>query len=90
MVDAVGGPVTGTSANPSGGRGCIHPGQLDPSIAAQVDCILDAGPLTGGAGSTVVDITGGVPEILRPGSVSAAEVAAAFERYRRRHIDNSG
>ncbi|MGD8959772.1 MAG: L-threonylcarbamoyladenylate synthase, partial [Desulfobacteraceae bacterium] len=74
LVRAFGGPLTGTSANISGQPGCARVAQLDPELAAGVDAVLDAGPLYGGAGSTVVDTTGGVPRVLRAGSVSAHAV----------------
>ena len=39
--------------------------------AQGVDLILDAGPLKGGVGSTVVDVTGETPVILREGEVAS-------------------
>jgi L-threonylcarbamoyladenylate synthase len=74
LVRAFGGPLTGTSANISGQPGCARVAQLDPELAAGVDAVLDAGPLCGGTGSTVVDTTGEVPRVLRAGSVSARAV----------------
>jgi len=69
LVDAVGRPVTGTSANVSGKPGCADAVGLDRRIAAEADLILDGGPLAGGTGSTVVDVTGKMPVILRSGAV---------------------
>ncbi len=77
LVKAVGGPVTGTSANPSGASGCYDITDIDPEIAEKVDLILDAGTLKGGTGSTVVDVTGEVPVIIREGEVSGNEILAA-------------
>jgi L-threonylcarbamoyladenylate synthase len=74
IVDAVGGPITGTSANVSGRPACSRIDHLDSDIAAQADLILDAGPLEGGRGSTVVDVTGRVVKVLREGKVPAAEI----------------
>jgi L-threonylcarbamoyladenylate synthase len=45
-------------------------------VAQQLDLILDAGPLEGGRGSTVVDVTEEVPRILREGVVSEKEILA--------------
>ena len=78
LVAAVGGPVTGTSANPSGGPGCDRIDRLDPSVDRRADHILDAGPLAGGPGSTVVDVSGERPTVLRYGAVGPAELAAVF------------
>lgn len=69
LVEMVGRPITGTSANVSGRPGCAAIQSLDTRIAAAAELILDAGPLTGGAGSTIVDVTGDRPVILRHGAV---------------------
>lgn len=79
LVTAVGGPITATSANVSGAPGCFRIADLDPSIAEQVDGILDAGPLAGGAGSTVVDVTGNRPVILREGCVATQAIFDAWQ-----------
>jgi L-threonylcarbamoyladenylate synthase len=74
LVKHVKGPVTGTSANLSGRAGCRRAQDLEPQIAGQLDLILDAGPLMGGVGSTVVDVTVDPPRILREGAVTALDV----------------
>lgn len=77
LAAAVGGPITGTSANLSGEGGCADLDQLQPEVKAAADLILDAGPLAGGPGSTVVDTYVTPPRILREGSVPAKEILAA-------------
>ncbi|MCK7504913.1 MAG: Sua5/YciO/YrdC/YwlC family protein [Desulfobacterales bacterium] len=72
LAEAVAQPITGTSANLSGGSGCRQIAELDPRIARQVDLILDGGALKGGVGSTVVDVTGETPVVIREGEVSKA------------------
>ena len=78
LVGAAGCPITGTSANLSGAPGCAAVEDIDPSVLEAVDLLLDAGPLAGGPGSTVVDVTGTVPVILREGALPGAQVLAAF------------
>lgn len=80
LVRAVGGPVIGTSANLSGVCGCAAVKDLDPAILKAVDLVLDAGPLSGKP-STVVDVSGRQPIILREGTVPAADILEAFERF---------
>lgn len=70
LVRAVGGPITGTSANLSGAPGCSRIPDLPHELIQAVDLILDAGPLEGGTGSTVLDITCDPPRILRSGTIS--------------------
>jgi L-threonylcarbamoyladenylate synthase len=70
LVRAVGRPITATSANISGLTSCSQITDIDPAVAAEVDMILDAGPLKGGAGSTILDVSQVPPIILRDGSIS--------------------
>jgi L-threonylcarbamoyladenylate synthase len=78
LVEAVAAPITGTSANLSGRPGCHRIRDLAPQLSHQLDLILDAGPLAGGRGSTVVDVTqGDRPVVLREGSISAREIMRA-------------
>ncbi|MFP4225430.1 MAG: L-threonylcarbamoyladenylate synthase, partial [Desulfobacterales bacterium] len=58
-------PITGTSANLSGEPGCAQISELALDVANKMAMILDAGPLAGGAGSTVVDVTADPPVVLR-------------------------
>ena len=77
LVAAFGRPVTGTSANPSGHKGCHRIAELEPKMIEQLDLVLDAGPLKEGIGSTVVDITGAEPIVIREGVVSKRAILAA-------------
>ncbi len=47
------------------------------SMGNRVDMILDGGPTTVGIESTVLDLTGPVPRLLRPGMVTVAELEQA-------------
>ena len=80
LARAVGAPVTGTSANISGTGGCASVGEIDAGLLRQVDLVLDAGPLAGGPGSTVVDATGTVPLVLREGAVPAEAILKATDK----------
>jgi L-threonylcarbamoyladenylate synthase len=79
LVEAFGRPLTGTSANLSGGGGCRRIAELGPRVAGQVQLILDAGDLKGGVGSTVVDVTGESPAMIREGEVSRPEILAVLK-----------
>ncbi len=79
LVEAAGTPITGTSANISDAGGCDRIDAIDDGVIAAVDLILDAGILAGGPGSSVVDVTGRVPCVLREGVVAAADISKAVE-----------
>ena len=76
---AVGGPLTATSANITGGSGCSTVSDIDPRISDKVDLIVDAGPLKGGIGSTIVDVTVDPPIILREGAIPETDIFFALE-----------
>lgn len=69
LVQAVGGPITGTSANVSSRPGCSRLECLDSEVARAAAMLLDVGPLQGGTGSTVIDVTVMPPRVLRRGVV---------------------
>ncbi len=79
LIDTAGFPITGTSANISNSLGCSQICNMDPLIAEKLDLILDAGPLKGGAGSTVIDVTMEPPKILREGEISVKDVFDALK-----------
>ncbi len=74
LVEYIGIPITGTSANLSGRNGCSQIDQLAPSIIDPADLILDAGLLKGGKGSTIADVTAQDINIIREGAVSTRRI----------------
>jgi L-threonylcarbamoyladenylate synthase len=64
-----GGPLVSTSANPSGGPPPVDAGALDPWLLSRIDLVLDGGRTPGGLPSTVVEVGGGAPRLLRDGAV---------------------
>lgn len=72
LVNAVEGPITGTSANISGTPGCRLGKDIPESVLSGCSTLLDCGPLEGGAGSTVVDVSRGRPRVLREGVIASA------------------
>jgi len=69
------GIVAATSANIHGGPDPCRIGDVPPEILDAVAAALDAGELPG-APSTVIDLTGAEPRVLREGAVPAAEALA--------------
>lgn len=80
LVLETGGPITGTSANRSGSPGCARISELEEDIRAKVDLILDAGPLKGGIGSTIVDVTVEPPLVVREGVIPAGRIFRALSK----------
>lgn len=68
LASAFGRPITATSANRSGRPPARSARELDPELAARV-FVIDAGPLPGGAPSTIVDVRARPPRLIREGAV---------------------
>ncbi|CAK8718250.1 Translation factor SUA5 [Candidatus Electrothrix aarhusensis] len=54
LLHAFGGPITATSANRSGAPPATTAAEIQESLGAEIDLILDGGTTPGGAGSTLV------------------------------------
>jgi L-threonylcarbamoyladenylate synthase len=78
LAQAAGGALVTTSANPSGAPPPVRAADLDPALVSSVDAVLDAGPAPGGLPSTVVEVTGGGPRLVRAGGISWEAVLDAL------------
>lgn len=74
LMAALGLPVTGTSANRSGQEALTTAAAVAREFGAGVDLILEAGPCPGGLPSTIVDVTGVPPRLVRAGAIPAARL----------------
>ena len=74
LVHEVGLPITATSANISGEGEISDPAEVLRTFNDKVDIILDGGATPGGRASTIVDITGSTPRILREGAIPKAQL----------------
>lgn len=69
LVTALGAPVTAPSANLHGGASPRTADEVIAALGTSLDLVLDAGATPGGPASTVLDLTGAVPAVLRRGAV---------------------
>lgn len=84
LVRASGKPLTSTSANLKGAPPVATAGEAALAFGDAVDLVLDAGPRPGGIPSTILDLTFGVPRVLREGAVPRALIDACLSRVRMR------
>lgn len=68
-------PVAAPSANKSGSLSPTAPMHVLQSLGDAVDMILASGPTQYGLESTVLDLSGDVPLVLRPGAITAEDIA---------------
>ncbi|MBX3111820.1 MAG: threonylcarbamoyl-AMP synthase [Fimbriimonadaceae bacterium] len=80
LIRAAKRPLAAPSANVFMGLSPTRVEDLDPEIRVEVEIILDGGPCEYGLESTVVDVTGPNPVILRPGAVTRGNIQALLGR----------
>jgi L-threonylcarbamoyladenylate synthase len=79
LLQAVGRPITATSANLSGQPSATLASEVYHSLGNRLDAILDGGQTAGGMGSTVLDVSGPIPKIIRPGAISWAQIVSFLD-----------
>ena len=74
------GPMAVSSANISGRPPATTVAEATDQLGSSVAVYLDGGPCRVGVASTIVDLTGDEPRVLREGAVPVAEVAEVLGR----------
>ena len=78
LLARFGGGIAAPSANRHGRVSATTAGHVRREFGAAVDCVLDGGASQVGIESTIVDLSGATPALLRPGWITAAEIEAAL------------
>lgn len=81
LVSGIGAPLVGTSANLSGHPSALTAAEVAAQIGFEIDLIIDGGRAPGGVESTVVDVTGESPVILRQGAISREVLEIATRAF---------
>ncbi|MFQ5597653.1 MAG: L-threonylcarbamoyladenylate synthase [Nitrospiria bacterium] len=77
LVRETGFAITGTSANPSGAPAPTTAAEVAASIGRDLDVVIDGGPGSPGP-STLIDVCGAKPILLREGRIPAERLKAFF------------
>ena len=78
LLAAFGGGLAAPSANRFGRVSPTTAQHVRDDLGDDVDMVLDGGPCGVGIESTIVDLSRGVPVLLRPGGVSVSELGAVL------------
>ncbi|HUS83310.1 MAG TPA: L-threonylcarbamoyladenylate synthase [Dehalococcoidia bacterium] len=78
VIHGLGRAITGTSANRSGQVAPRTATDVVRQLEDEVDIVIDGGPCPLGVESTVVDLRGKTPRLLREGAVSREELEGVF------------
>ncbi|MFD0118891.1 L-threonylcarbamoyladenylate synthase [Streptomyces sp. NPDC059753] len=78
LLSAFGGGVTAPSANRFGSVSPTTADHVRAELGDAVDFVLDGGACEVGVESTIIDVTGDAPSILRPGGVTREDLEAVL------------
>lgn len=78
LLAACGFPLAGPSANPSGRISPTRPEHVIEGLGGKIDYVLDGGACKVGVESSVLDLSGERPVLLRPGAILAEDIAAVL------------
>jgi L-threonylcarbamoyladenylate synthase len=78
LLRAFGDGVAAPSANEFGNVSPTEAAHVRDDLAGKVDLVLEGGPSEVGIESTIVDLSGPAPVLLRPGRISKAELQEAL------------
>lgn len=87
LIRSVGQPIAAPSANLFSRPSPTTAAHVLQDLDGRIDAVLDGGPTDVGVESTVLDLRGDEPAILRPGGVTHAELERALARRVRRRDD---
>jgi len=78
LLRIFGGGIAAPSANRFGLVSPTTAAHVREDLGSEVDLVLEGGPTEVGIESTIVDLSGATPVLLRPGRISKAELEAAL------------
>lgn len=79
LADTFGFGITATSANPSGRTAPASAADIDADLHHGIDLLLDAGLCAGGPPSTIVELTGEGPRLIRAGPIAWDRVLESLQ-----------
>ena len=74
LAGGLGTPIVGTSANLSGRPSPLTADEVYSQLGDKVELIIDGGQCQGGKESTIIDVTGPTPVVLRESAISRKEL----------------
>ncbi|HEV8015364.1 MAG TPA: L-threonylcarbamoyladenylate synthase [Stellaceae bacterium] len=89
LLRTVGRPIAGPSANRSGRISPTTADHVVGELGGQIAAVLDGGPCHIGIESTVVDLTGRIPLLLRPGGIVVEALEALLGPLARPRPDDA-
>ena len=91
LIETSGFPIAAPSANTSGNLSPIDGFHVLQDLEGKIPMLLDSGQVPGGIESTVIDLSGPTPKLLRPGLLQISEIEKVIGPVERgpSYIDSS-
>ena len=70
-------PITGTSANSTGNPGLTTAQAVREQLGNEIDLVVDSNEYPTGIASTILDVSGSCPTIVREGALSREYIESA-------------
>ncbi len=86
LIKECGTPIAAPSANPFGYLSPTTAHHVQKQLGTKVDLILDGGRCPLGVESTIIDVTGSVPVLLRPGGLPVEDIEQILGEVRKTPI----
>jgi L-threonylcarbamoyladenylate synthase len=77
LLRSLGEPIASSSANPAGQPPPVDADQVIRGLRDGLDLVLDGGPCRIGQPSTILDLSGATPRILRQGAIPEADLVSS-------------
>ncbi len=81
LARMAGRPLATTSANRTGFKSATAGYQVKAEIGREIDILLDGGRIDDGKESSIVDVAGDYPRILRVGAIKEEEIENILRKY---------
>ena len=88
LIQALGAPITGTSANRHNGAEPTTANEVQKLLGNRLSLILDGGPSPSNLPSTIIDTTSSTPKVVRTGVLSIEQIKDICDVYEPR--ENEG
>jgi len=86
LIERFGSAITATSANRSGLPTAVTAEEVEVQLGNSIDALIDGGTLPSRSGSTMLDLTGDLPVLLREGPISFERLHEFFKGRIRRQV----
>jgi L-threonylcarbamoyladenylate synthase len=89
LIEALGRPIAAPSANRSGRVSPTTAAHVQAQLGPRIAAIIDSGPSSVGLESTIIDLSGPTPTLLRPGGIALETLESAIGPIARRTLETA-